>query len=71
MKRVEVISQEGVKVSPFILSEFTPLPHTSEKYKKVTKKALKSIAKELGIKYDESHLEFAKKTINVYLERMK
>lgn len=70
MKKVEVVSQEHVTYSPFVLSTFNTPACTSVKNEKVTKKTVKSIAKELGIGFDENQLEFAKKVINVYLERM-
>ena len=68
MKRVEVVNPASVKVSPFILHEFMSPKDTSMKYEKVTKKALRTIANELGISYDESHIEFAKKIINAYVK---
>ena len=68
MKRVEVVHPASVKVSPFILQEFTSHRTTSDKDKKVTKKTLRAIAKELKISYDESHIEFAKKMINAYVK---
>ncbi|UFH58916.1 hypothetical protein [Sulfurovum mangrovi] len=68
MKRVEVVKPASVEVSPFILHEFSSSKETSAKPEKVTKKALKAIAKELGISYDESHIEFAKKVINAYVK---
>ncbi|MBD3791543.1 MAG: hypothetical protein IE918_05235 [Campylobacterales bacterium] len=68
MKRVEVVNPAGVKVSPFILHEFMAPEETFSKPGKVTKKALRTIANELGIPYDESHIEFAKKMINAYIK---
>lgn len=71
MKRVEVVSAANMKVSPFVLGEFIAQPNTSKIDKKVTKKALRSVAKELDLSYKESEIEFAKKVINAYLERLK
>ena len=71
MKRVEVVRAESVKVSPFILGEFTAQTSASKMDNRVTKKALRSVAKELNIPYDEGCIEFAKKVINAYLERLK
>ncbi|MDM5271334.1 hypothetical protein PGH07_04020 [Sulfurovum sp. zt1-1] len=68
MKRVEVVNPASVKVSPFILNEFMSPKDTSIKPEKVTKKAVRDIANELGISYDESHIEFAKKLINAYVK---
>jgi hypothetical protein len=68
MKRVEVINPAGVKVSPFILDEFMAPEETFSQPEKVTKKALRAIADELEIPYDESHIEFAKKVINAYIK---
>ena len=71
MKKVEVVSAGSIEVSPFILSEFIAQKDTSKLDKKVSKKALKTMAKELGISYDGNQLEFAKKMINTYLEKLK
>ena len=68
MKRVEVVNPASVRVSPFILHEYIASGDTSAKPKKVTKKALRAMAKELGIPYNESQIKFAKKMINVYRE---
>lgn len=68
MKRVEVVDPASVKVSPFILHEFMVPQETSAKPAKVTKKTLRAMANALDISYDESHIEFAKKVINVYIK---
>ncbi|HEO98961.1 MAG: hypothetical protein JW682_05975 [Campylobacterales bacterium] len=68
MKRVEVVSPASVKVSPFILHEFIAPRDASAKPEKVTKKALRAMAKELGVSFDESQIEFAKKIINAYIK---
>ena len=68
MKQVEVINKGSVKVSPFILEEFIPTYTTMTKHKKISKKALKKLADELGLGYDESQITFAKKIINAYIK---
>lgn len=68
MKRVEVVNPASVKVSPFILHEFIAPRGASANPEKVTKKALRAMAKELGVSYDESQIEFAKKMINAYIK---
>lgn len=67
MKRVEIVGKESVEVEPFVLDEFLNRPAAaSSEQKKVSKKALKQIADEMGLGYDESHITFAKKIINAY-----
>jgi hypothetical protein len=69
MKQVEVVSKGSVKVSPFILDEFIPRHTTTAKEKKISKKALKKLADELGLDYDESKISFSKKIINAYIKK--
>lgn len=68
MKQVEVASKGSVKVSPFILDEFIP-KHEITKRKKITKKALRKLADELGLEYDEPKITFVKKIMNAYLKK--
>ncbi|MFT7824615.1 MAG: hypothetical protein ABXS92_07625 [Sulfurimonas sp.] len=66
MKRAEVVGKGSVVTEPFVLDAFLKRPADSSKQKKVSKKALKNIADEMGLGYDESHITFAKKIINAY-----
>lgn len=66
MKRAEVVGKESVEAEPFVLDAFLKRPAASSEQKRVSKKALKKIADEMGLGYDESHITFAKKVINAY-----
>ena len=67
MKRVEVAKKESVEAEPFSLSEFLSMPAASIYETKISKKALKRVAEELGLSYDESQLDFAQKILNAYM----
>ena len=68
MKRVEVVKGEALEITPFIFSKYLEPEHASQD-KKINKKALRALADELGLSYDESHIAFAKKVLNAYLKR--
>ena len=69
MKQAEVVSKGSVKVSPFIVEEFIPKHTATSTEKKISKKALKKLADELGLDYDESKITFARKIINAYIKK--
>lgn len=68
MIRVEVAKKGSVKVELFDLQAFLAQNAASKIEKKVSKKALKKIAEDLQLAYDESQITFAKKLINAYLK---
>ncbi len=58
-----------VKGKPFILDDFIQRKDVLENRTKVTKSALKQLANELGLSYDEKQIGFTKKIMTAYLER--
>ncbi len=69
MKRVEVVKLSEVKVTPFVLEDFTVNNTEITLSESVSKKELKSLAKELGLAYDDEHIAFTKKLINAYIKK--
>ncbi len=69
MKRVEVVKPSEVEVTPFVLQDFTANDSENIASEPVSKKELKSLAKELGMAYDDEHIAFTKKLINAYIEK--
>ena len=64
-----VVREEEVEVKPIDLHLFS-LQHTEHrKQRKVSKKALKEIAENLKLSYDDTQIDFAKKLINAYMEK--
>jgi hypothetical protein len=61
MRKVTVVKGSNVEVKPFVLEDFT--------VQKVSKKELKSLAKELGLGYDDESIAFAKKLLNAHLKK--
>ncbi len=69
MKRVEVVKASEVEVTPFVLQDFTANDTEAMVPEPVSKKELKSLAKELGLTYDDGHISFTKKLINAYIKK--
>ena len=58
-----------VEVKPFILDDFTQSKAKSSTMRKVSKKELKSLAKKLGLDYNDEQIEFTKKLMTEYLAK--
>ena len=69
MKRVEVVKASEVEVTPFVLQDFTANDTETIASEPVSKKELKSLAKELGLAYDDEQIAFTKKLINAYIKK--
>ena len=69
MKKVEVVKPSEVEVTPFVLQDFTVNDTEITVSEPVSKKELKLLAKELGLAYDDEHIAFTKKLINVYIKK--
>ena len=69
MKKVEVVKASEVEVTLFDLQDFTATDTETVSFELVSKKELKSLAKELGIAYDDEHIAFTKKLINAYIKK--
>ena len=69
MRRVELIKASQVKVKPFKIADFIQTEERNSSIKKVSKKELRSLAKNLGLTYDDTQIVFAKKLITAYLNQ--
>ena len=69
MKNVTVVKENEVKIKPFVLDDFTVDKEETVSMKKITKKELKILAKELGLNYDNESLIFARKLLNAHIKR--
>lgn len=66
-----MVKASEVKVKPFVLDDFTQDKETHGSIKKVTKKELRTLADDLGLKYEDSDIVFTKKLMTAYLKKMK
>jgi len=66
-----MVKASEVEVKPFVLDDFTQDKATHGSIKKVSKKELRTLANDLGLKYEESDIVFTKKMITAYLNNMK
>ena len=71
MKKVLIVKASEVEVKPFDLDDFTQDKETHGSMKKVTKKELRTLADDLGLKYEDSDIVFTKKLMTAYLKKMK
>ena len=62
-----MVKASEVEVTPFVLQDFTA--NDTETMVSVSKKELKSLAKELGLAHDDEHIAFTKKLINAYMKK--
>lgn len=69
MKKVAVVRATEVDVKPLDLCLFTLQDTGRGKQRKVSRKELKEIAEDLGLSYDDSQIDFAKKLMNAYREK--
>jgi hypothetical protein len=69
LRRVELIKASQVKVKPFKIADFIQTEERNSSIKKVSKKELRSLAKNLGLTYDDTQIVFAKKLITAYLNK--
>ena len=69
MRKVTVVSNAKVEVKPFVLEDFTVQKKMQSTLQPVSKKELKSLAKELGLDFDAQSIDFSKKLINAYIKR--
>ncbi len=69
MKKVEVVKANEVEIKPFMVSDFTQSKEKTDRSEKVSKKELKRLAKEIGMRYNDEQIQFAKKLIEIYLAK--
>jgi hypothetical protein len=66
-----MVKASEVEVKPFVLDDFTQDKETHGSMKKVTKKELRTLADDLGLKYEDLDIVFTKKLMTAYLKKMK
>ena len=66
-----IVKASEVEVKTFVLDDFTQDKETHGSMKKVTKKELRTLADNLGLKYEDSAIVFTKKMMTAYLKKMK
>ncbi len=69
MKKIVVVKSSEVEIKPFIVSDFTQNKEYSGRSEKVSKKELKRLAKEIGMRYNDEQIQFTKKLIENYLAK--
>jgi len=69
LKKVEVVHASKVEVKPFVISDYVHAHAEVPEGQKVSKKALKHLAKENGLIYSDETLSFAKKLLEAYLAK--
>jgi len=69
VRKVTVVSNAKVEIKPFVLEDFTVQKKMQSTLQPVSKKELKSLAKELGLDFDAQSIDFSKKLINAYIKR--
>jgi len=71
LKKVLLVKASEIKVRPFVLDDFIQDKENDATMKKVTKKELRNLADDLGLKYEDSNIVFTKKILIAYLKKMK
>lgn len=66
-----MVKASEVEVKPFVLNDFIQDKATHGSIKKISKKELRTLADNLGLKYEDSDIVFTKKMITAYLNKMK
>jgi hypothetical protein len=69
LKKVEVVKANEVEIKPFVLSDFIHNKEDEYSIEKISKKELKKLAKEIGLKYSDEQIQFTKKLIEAYLAK--
>ena len=69
MKKIKVLKEEELELTPFVISDFMDKEKKKKNIKKVGKKELKHLAKEIGLDYTDEQIQFAKKLIECYLAK--
>jgi len=70
LKKILIVKKSEVEVKPFILDDFTQDKETHGSIKKVTKKELRNLAENLGLKYEDSDIVFTKKMMTAYFKKI-
>ncbi len=63
------MKDSNVEIEMLSLNDFISINRKNTCIKKISKKELKILAKELSLSYDKSHLNFTKKILNEYIKR--
>ena len=69
MKKVLVVKADEIEVKPFILNDFIAAETVRTKVRKITKKELKRVAKEIGLDYSNEEIQSIKKLMEACLAK--
>jgi len=69
LKKIIVVKSSEVDIKSFVVSDFTHKIEKTQRKEKVSKKELKSLAKEIGLDYSDKQIQFTKKLIENYLAK--
>ena len=69
MKKVTVLKGLNIEVKPFLWEDYASKKQKPNKVQKVSKKEIKSLAKELGLDVNDKKIAFAKKLLNAYIKK--
>ena len=70
MKSIRVVSFSSVQAKPFRLEDFVEKENSMCANHTISKKILKKIATNLGLEYTNEQIEFTKKVMMAYKERL-
>jgi len=71
MIKVEVVKVNEIEIKPFEITDFVQKYSVSEDMTRVSKKELKALAKDLGLDYNGTNIDFSKRLMNEYIKRNK
>jgi len=69
LKKATLVHASTIEVKPFELGDFIDQKADGKREEKISKKALKRLAKEAGLSYSEDELLLAKKLLEAYLAK--
>lgn len=71
MIKVEVVKVNEIEIKPFEITDFVQKYSVSEDMTRVSKKELRALAKDLGLDYNGTNIDFSKRLMNEYIKRNK
>ena len=69
MKKVTLVQASEVEVKPFNLADFSAQKADEKKEEKISKKTVRRLAKEMGLRPSDEELLLAKKLLEAYVAK--
>jgi len=69
LKKIAVVKSSEVDIKPFVVSDFTQSKEKRDDVQKVSKKELRKLAKQIGLKYSDEEIVSIKKLIEAYMAK--